>query len=230
MWTDGRYYISAVQQLEEGWTLQKASESIWFNWVKDNLKSGTKVAMDFTQYPEARLAMRIEEFGKNGIEIVSTENMVDKVWESLGKPEKKLNPIFHLEEKWTGMSSEKKYEAVSKTLNWSVDCLLITTLDDIAWLLNLRGTDIEYNPVFFSYVVFYPGSQATVDLYIDSSQIADVADYLKSIRVTVYPYEEIEKNLKKLASEKKKIGIDKNQCNARLCRAIKDAGGEIADK
>jgi len=74
--------------------------------------------------------------------LVSTDNLVDKVWEEEGKPEKKLNPAMHLEEKWTGMSSEKKYELVSKKLDGSVDCLLITTLDDIAWLLNMRGTDI----------------------------------------------------------------------------------------
>jgi len=97
--------------------------------------------------------------------------LVDQVWAEQGKPDKKLNPVFHLEEKWTGMSSEKKYEVVSKKLDGSVDSLLITTLDDIAWLLNMRGTDIEYNPVFFSFVLFNPGkdSDSTVDLFINSS-------------------------------------------------------------
>lgn len=203
---------------------------MWFNWVKENMKEGSKVGLDFTQYAEARLATRIEEFEKKGITLVSTENLVDQVWAKQGKPEKKLNPAFHLEEKWTGKSSEKKYEEVTKKLDGSVDTLLITTLDDIAWLLNMRGTDIEYNPIFFSYVLFSPGEQATVDLFISSSQIADVADYLKSIRVTVHAYEDIEEHLKKLAGEKKKIGIDKNDCNARLYRAVKGAGGEIVDK
>jgi len=79
--------------------------------------------------------------------------------------------------------------------------------------------------------LFNPGKESSsVDLFISSAQVADVSDYLKSINVTVHAYEDIEEHLKKLANEKKKIGVDKNICNARLYRAIKDAQGEIVNK
>ena len=78
-----------------------------------------------------------------------------------------------------------------------VDVLLVTALDEIAWILNLRGSDIEYNPVFFSYLLFYPKKKASI-LYINESKVEKLADYFAQIRVTVMPYEQIEADLKTL--------------------------------
>jgi Xaa-Pro aminopeptidase len=64
--------------------------------------------------------------------------------------------VFHLENKFNGKPTARKYEQVAEALNKEATSLLVTTLDDICWLLNLRGNDIEYNPVFFSYLIFYP--------------------------------------------------------------------------
>ena len=72
------------------------------------------------------------------------------------------------------------------------EALLITTLDDICWLTNLRGTDIAFNPVFFSYVLFYPkrsADESRVLLFIEDSKIAGVRDYLESQKITVTGYD-----------------------------------------
>ena len=73
--------------------------------------------------------------------------------------------------KYAGLSVQEKFTKVAEKLAKKVDALLITTLDDIDWIVNMRGNDIKYNPVFFSYAIFVPateqeGSKSTVKLYI----------------------------------------------------------------
>lgn len=64
--------------------------------------------------------------------------------------------MFIHEVKYSGAAVSQKFDKVAAKLEKKVDALLITTLDDIDWLLNLRGKDISYNPVFISYLIFYP--------------------------------------------------------------------------
>lgn len=83
-----------------------------------------------------------------------TENLVDSVW-GADKPHRPHEKIFVHDIKYAGESVTDKYKKVTQKLNKCVDVLLISTLDDIAWFLNLRGKDIHYNPVFFSYLLFH---------------------------------------------------------------------------
>lgn len=92
----------------------------------------------------------------------------------------------------------------------------------------MRGNDIKYNPVFFSYAIFVPGeegSKSTVKLYITSSKVADeqVQAHIKENGIEIYDYADITEHLKKLAAEEKKIGFDENSCNQQLYEAFKDA-------
>lgn len=66
--------------------------------------------------------------------------------------------------------------------------MLIVALDEIAWFLNLRGTDIEFNPVFFSYAIFHVATKS-VDLFISEEKTTQVTEYLSSINVKIKPYE-----------------------------------------
>lgn len=101
-----------------------------------------------------------------------------------------MEKVWHLEDKYTGQTSLSKYEDVAKVMDKDSELMLLSSLDDIAWLLNLRGNDIEFNPLFFSYVVFHK-TDKRVDLFIEKSKTVDVADYLKSINVTVFDYNEV---------------------------------------
>ena len=102
-----------------------------------------------------------------------------------------------------------------------VDFLLLTALDEIAWLLNLRGADIDYNPVFFSYLIFNVAEKSST-LFIEASKVKWITQYLDEHKVTVAPYENIEEALSQLASEGKKVAADLTKCNARLHPIIKD--------
>ena len=111
--------------------------------------------------------------------------MVDTVWGD-AQPARPKNAVKILDMKYAGEESLDKYNRLAEKLDGKP--LLVTTLDDIAWLLNCRGTDISYNPVFFSYVIFYPETK-TVNLYIDAEKVESIKNYLDSIKVTVLPYE-----------------------------------------
>lgn len=128
--------------------------------------------------------------------VVSTKNLVDEVWGEK-RPARPENPIFHLSDEYTGETSLSKIDRIATKMGEGADYLLVTTLDDIAWTLNCRGTDIEYNPVFFSYLLIDRVTKLST-LYVLPTKTQDVADYFKSINVSVLPYDSINEDLKKL--------------------------------
>lgn len=81
--------------------------------------------------------------------------------------------MFIHDVKYAGETVQAKYDKVAKKLEGKVDVLLVTTLDDIDWILNMRGGDIQYNPVFISYLLFYPSSEGNskVQLFIDPMKV-----------------------------------------------------------
>lgn len=99
---------------------------------------------------------------------------------------------------------QEKYAKVAAKLEGKADALLVSTLDDIDWLLNLRGNDIAYNPVFISYLIFFPGQEASKHscrLFIDSAKVSDeaVQAHLRENDVDVLPYDGIWSHLGELA-------------------------------
>lgn len=104
--------------------------------------------------------------------------------------------------------------------------MLVTTLDDIAWLLNLRGNDINFNPLFFSYLVFNNSKEAlSADLFVDSLKVDAVSDYLKEQRVTVHPYESIRGFLKDMPTSSVKVDI--GNCSFALYDTLVQAGHKV---
>lgn len=99
----------------------------------------------------------------------------------------------------------------------------MTTLDDICWATNLRGADIDYNPVFFSYLIIYPGEEPTATLYVDGPKVAKLHDYFTANKITLAPYDQITSDLEKLAAEKKRVGVHTKTCNAELHRLVKES-------
>ena len=184
MWTDGRYYIQAEKQLEAGWEMMKmeAGQTMWFEHIKNTLQEGQVLGIDFTQYPASALQARVEYFKKSNIEVKSVPNLVDIVWGD-ERPARPANPAKTLDIKFAGKTSLEKQEQIAQKLkDKEYEAFLVTTLDDICWLTNLRGTDIDYNPVFFAYGLFYPkrpAEEARFVLFMNPSAEVD-REYLAS--------------------------------------------------
>lgn len=223
MWTDGRYYLAASKQLEKGWTMEKMEAGVtqWPEWIIQKFPHGANVGIDFTQYPAANLESRARSFEDAKINIKSVHNMVDLAWGS-EKPAMPKNEVKHLDFKFTGQTTLDKFKRINERLAGKVDCLLVTTLDDICWVTNLRGADIDYNPVFFSYLIIYPGEETHATLYVDESKIHNLHHYLHENNIKVAPYTQIDEDLKKLNSEHKRVGVHTSTCNAELHRLVKE--------
>ena len=117
------------------------------------------------------------------------------------------------------------------------NAMIVATLDDIAWLLNLRGNDIQYNPLFFSYLIFHKGENdegSRVDLFIDEVKVseADVQEYLKANNVSVHAYTAIADKLKQYGEtlQDKRIIFDEGSSNYFLFNVLKENGFEIVKR
>jgi len=158
----------------------------WQEWTVEQAEDGKTVGVDPTTItaPEGRkLAKKIKK--KGGKDLVGiAANLVDEVWGSK-KPGRPNEPIKVLGMEFTGRSFQDKIEELRKELDKKkVAGFVVSMLDEIAWLFNLRGNDIPYNPVFFSYAVITP---TTATLYVDESKLESSAkDHLKGVQIRPY--------------------------------------------
>ena len=176
-WTDGRYYLACQKQLQEGWQMMKieAGEKQYAEWIKDNLPEGAVIGVDEDQMPAESYKVRKEYFEKAGMQLVAAGSLVDEVWGD-ERPPMPQEKVWRLDEKYTGQNVQGKFKDIASKMGEGCNMMLVTTLDDIAWMLNLRGDDIQYNPLFFSYVLFHregPKESETysADLFIDQGKV-----------------------------------------------------------
>lgn len=190
--TDGRYFNQATQQLDENWTLLKQGLQdvpTWQEWAAEQSAGGKTVAVDSTLVTASiakKLAEKIRKSG--GSDLVPLDvNLVDAVWAD-DRPARPQQRITVLSEKFAGKSVQSKLSDVFSELEKKRSPgLFISMLDEVAWLFNLRGNDIPYNPVFFSYAVITPKEAA---LYVDESKLdEECREHLNKCNVAIKPYE-----------------------------------------
>ncbi|ODV79660.1 X-Pro aminopeptidase [Suhomyces tanzawaensis NRRL Y-17324] len=209
--TDGRYFNQANNELDFNWLLLKqrsTNQPTWEEWtvnqaIQLSLDSGSKVNIGVDpklispgvfQHFSTLIASSLsknEANKKAEVEFVAiNDNLVDKIWETFETvPSVKREKVFKLDEKFSGESTADKIERVKKfAFKNYIDGLVVTALDEIAWLLNLRGQDIEYNPVFFSHLIIT--KENGTKLFINRDGLdSDVLEYLKANNISVEPYE-----------------------------------------
>jgi Xaa-Pro aminopeptidase len=215
LWTDSRYFIAAAQQLEgTPFTLMKdglpETPSIT-TWLTDQIENGklkiekeaegcdlnlqssifnnNTVGIDGEVFTPAEIEELRSALGKAGIKLRTDLDPAEELWTDRPPIPKNKVEIQPLE--FAGESAESKIERVRQALReQNADSILISQLDEIAWLLNMRGSDVHCNPVFVSYVLL---TQDEVTLFIDSEKLDDsVKNYLNRIGVRVKPYGEFQ--------------------------------------
>jgi Xaa-Pro aminopeptidase len=163
----------------------------WQEWSAEQAEGGKVVAVDptlLTSGTAKKLSEKIQKSGGKKLEAVSG-NLIDLVWGS-DKPSRPSEPVIILDEKFAGKGVNTKLVELRKELEKRKSLgFVISMLDEIAWLFNLRGNDIPYNPVFFSYAIV---TQDEATLYIDSSKLSsDVQAFLEKNKVAIKPYQDI---------------------------------------
>jgi Xaa-Pro aminopeptidase len=181
----------------------------WQEWSADQSAGGKVVGVDptlLTSSTAEKLAESIKRKGGRDLAAI-TENLVDIVWAG-DKPPRKHMPVNLLHQKYAGKDTRTKLEELRKELaKKQLDCFVVSMLDEVAWLFNLRGKDIPYNPVFFSYAVI-TADEAT--LYINSGKLDEEArSYLAESGVTVKPYDSLFDDARVL-SETNQVSPDAN--------------------
>jgi Xaa-Pro aminopeptidase len=210
LWTDGRYFLQAETQLGPDWTLMKAATPKVpeiHEWLISTLPENARVGIDPTCHTiEAaeKLAKQLAASGRSLVPL--TSNPIDAVWGS-SRPAAPNAPLRVHALEWAGCTVAEKLVAARKEMEAAgAGALAVTMLDEVAWLMNLRGGDVAYNPVFLSYAIVTTDSAI---LFVDSSKInAQVAAHLEEAGVTVKPYEEAFNEIKSLASQGIKIWMD----------------------
>ena len=203
MWTDGRYYIQIEKELYPGWKMKKIEfgEESLSDYIYNNLSKKTKIGMDFSLFTQSR-AKQIKNKLFEYEFIDDKENIIDTCWGKL-KPKYSCNKVLILPEEYTGKSVLDKYKEVDEKIEQIIEPnknyrLLINKLDDIAWLLNLRGNDIPYNPLFFSYALFYKTSKGfSTHLFVNKEKFdsPDLKKYCTENNIQLFDYKDISKEL-----------------------------------
>lgn len=203
LWTDSRYFIQAEEQLTDtGLKLFKErmpeTPSIP-QWLCSVLKKSERVGIDGYTTPLQTVNELRNELSAYGIEVVMIEDPYKTIWHD--RPDLPDNKPFILEEKYSGESASSKISTIRNHIsNTGTDYILISALDEIAWTLNMRGTDIECNPLFVSYLLI---SEKEATLYINKEKLTETtADYLQSQGVGHRSYEDIESDLTAISGRK----------------------------
>ncbi|KAJ6110299.1 hypothetical protein N7486_002534 [Penicillium sp. IBT 16267x] len=191
--TDGRYFNQAAKQLDNNWTLLKRGiEGVptWQEWTTEQAQGGKAVGVDPSVITASAARKLAETLEKNGSTLVGIQqNLIDLVWgkDRPARPSEKVrvHPV-----KYAGKTFQDKIADLRKELESKKHAgFIISTLDEIAWLFNLRGSDsIPYNPVFFSYAVITP---TTADLYVDGDKLTPEVKAHLGDDVVIKPYDSI---------------------------------------
>ncbi|WP_291952889.1 aminopeptidase P family protein [Campylobacter sp.] len=192
LWVDGRYWLQAEEELKgSGVVLQKQDSSNTFlQWIKkNNYDKKNILGIDFAILPLEIL----RELNKY-ISVVD-KDFISDLWKE--RPSLPTNKIYEHEEKYCSYTRKEKLQMIrEQMLKLNTKAHLISSIDDIAWITNLRGSDVSYNPVFLSHFLIL---EHTSYLFIDIKKIeSSLIEKLKQDGIELRPYEYIQDELKKL--------------------------------
>lgn len=228
LWVDSRYYIQSDQQTKD-------SEFIVMKLEKDNTPTPT-VFINQMFEKDSRIGfskdtLMIDEkkqFQKDckNVEIVVTEDFLNEVWEDRALiPE---NGVVEMDVNLTGFSRGQKLNMIRIYLGEKkADYVFIASLDDIAWTLSLRGSDIDYTPVFIAYLLV-----TKEKAYLFTSDKRFDKDLLEKVKkdVEIYPYEEVVSKLGEIIEKDKTLLINEKKVNTLFEKVIKDLNITIVDE
>jgi Xaa-Pro aminopeptidase len=212
LWTDGRYFLQAAAELKgSGITLHKLGEPgvlRLVDYLPRVLDEGDALGVDprvvsIKTAQEIRKALRPVGARLTTID----ENLVDAIWTD--RPAATADPVHLLPPRFAGESTASKLKRVRRAMaEQKVEAHVLTVLDTIAWLMNLRGRDVEFNPVAISYALV---TSKEAFLFIDPRKVPAAIVKKLAPHVTVRPYEGLADALRELASRKARVWVDPAQ-------------------
>ncbi|ANU48206.1 peptidase M24 family protein [Enterocloster clostridioformis] len=240
LWVDGRYYVQAAAQLKDStMTMMKMGQEgvpSLGAYLDDKMPEGGCLGFD-GRVVNAAEGLALEELLKErGARISYGEDLTGMIWEE--RPELSAEPAWVLDERYAGKSALEKIADVKEAMKKAhASVHVLTSLDDIAWLLNIRGNDILYNPVVLSYALLtmdqlylFVNSSVLVGKaypYLEDAEDISVREYLERMGVTVMPYDGVYDMVEQLKGEK--VLLEKCRVNYAVYRLI-DGANKVIDR
>ena len=229
LWTDGRYFLQAAQQLEgSGITLMRMGEPgvpEIADFLRGHVPESGFIGFDSRTISNAFARAIGAKTRDKHIRFAGDEDLVALVWAD--RPALSCEPVWELDAKYAGLTRKEKLELVrGKMAELGADVFVIPALDEVAWLLNLRGGDVLYTPVFLSYLLL-THDQATLCVQKEAVS-AEIEASLRADGVTLAPYDEIYRLIAALP-EGTRVLLDGASANYRITQSV-PAGAETLDR
>lgn len=220
LWTDGRYFIQAADQLRDTTIeLFKSGEPgvpTMHQFLNDKLEEGMCLGFD-GRTVSAREAEELQELlQEKHITFSVNDDLIGEIWED--RPALSYEPVMELDIRWTGKSRADKIAEIREQMKAKeADTFILTSLDDIAWLLNIRGNDIHCCPVVLSYLVMMENE---LRLYANAAAFSEeIRSNLEADGVKIYPYDDVYSYVQSISSDKKVL-LSRANVNSRLVSNI----------
>lgn len=192
LWTDGRYFIQAEKEIEGSelvlFKMDMPGVLTYEEWLRDNLEEGSTIGFDGRIYSQKAFENMEEMLLSKNIKYKANKDLIEKLWKD--RPEFPSSVAFIHQLKYSGIEAKEKIEKVRfKMKKLGADYHIIGKLDDIAWLFNIRGSDVPSNPMLISYAII---TEDKAILFVYDNKLDDkVKDYLSGQGVDIESYDSI---------------------------------------
>jgi Xaa-Pro aminopeptidase len=226
LFVDGRYILQARAQTDPNlFEVLQTPEAKPSSWIAENLSKGASVGYDPALHTIKEIERLTETLAKSGIKLIPVEaNPIDLIWQD--KPKPPLAQVVPHGIEFAGRSALEKIRDVQAILGEErTDAVLLTLLDSIAWLFNIRGGDIRHTPVALAFAIVPASGRAT--LFIDSAKVGDnVKGELRDFVDLAEPAALIDR-LTALGEAKARVRLDPETAAIRFAQVLKAAGAQI---
>ena len=226
IWTDTRYFLQANEELQ-GTGIELMKERVLGavsieDWIFSNLKTGNKVAVDGLTISVAEAEQIGARLAAKGIVFDTATDLVSRIW--MDRPIATNHPVYEHTVNFAGKSRYEKVEMVRKILlTKELDSTVVSTLDDIAWLFNLRGGEIQYTPLFSAYAyIDHKGAW----LFVHPDKVTDLLKKsLKDEEIKVSPYDSFFHFLDRIKNQQ--VQVDPIRTNSLIIRHLSESNSVV---
>lgn len=220
IWTDSRYFTQAEKELDGSEIIlhkvYNQGSPTFLDWIIENVHEGGTVGCDGSLFTKKQISIYQKKLKTKNIKLDFSHDLIKDIW--VDRPAIPKNRLFELNIEYAGESRSSKIKRIrAKMSEYGSDLHLVSTLDDIAWIFNIRGTDVKYNPLVISYVLI---EMEEATLFIDKEKVSEkIYSKFKDEGIDILPYNDIWAKLNNIDPDLS-ILIDENNINHKLYRAI----------
>lgn len=201
LWTDGRYFLQAEKELKGSgiklFKMETDGVKNYDDWLVDHLNEKSTVAFDGRTLSIKDVEKLKKKFELKDIHLKTDDDLINEIWQD--RPNLPNGKIIEHPIEYSGKTYDEKLSDIRDAMKEkNADYYILSSLDDIAWTFNLRGSDVDYNPIFLAYAIF---TKDAVILYLDDDKLSEeLSNKLMNKKVTIKGYDEIYKDVEAITS------------------------------